>query len=221
MIEAKRGWAQTISTRQDYTEITGELGTRYEAALNTYKPFACGIVLHPAIDAAIQLRNENHLSAADIRRVELKVNPLVLELTGKQAPETGLEGKFSVYHAVAVALIEGAAGEKQFSDRAVRDPAVQALRARVVPIVDASVTTERVDLAIELGDGRVLQRRIEHAVGSLENPMSDADLERKFTDLAAGIMPAAQARKVMALCRQAESLRDAGEIARAAVGRKS
>ena len=61
MIEAKRGWANTISTKQDYSEITGGLGKRYEAALNTYKPFACGIVMHPAIDAAIQLRDENKL----------------------------------------------------------------------------------------------------------------------------------------------------------------
>jgi 2-methylcitrate dehydratase PrpD len=55
MIEAKRGWANTISTKQDYREILDGLGERYEADLNTYKPFACGIVLHPAIDAAVRL----------------------------------------------------------------------------------------------------------------------------------------------------------------------
>jgi 2-methylcitrate dehydratase PrpD len=89
MIEAKRGWANTISTKQDYREITGELGQRYEAALNTYKPFACGIVLHPAIDAAIQLRNENSLTAAQVKSIDMKVNPLVLELTGKKTPKAG------------------------------------------------------------------------------------------------------------------------------------
>ncbi len=87
MIEAKRGWANTISTKQDYNEILGDLGKRYEAALNTYKPFACGIVMHPAIDAAIQLRNENKLTADQIERVDLKVHPLVLELTGKKTPQ--------------------------------------------------------------------------------------------------------------------------------------
>lgn len=61
MLEAKRGWAHTISTKQDFTEITEGLGTRYEAALNTYKPFACGIVIHPALDAAIQLRDRYQL----------------------------------------------------------------------------------------------------------------------------------------------------------------
>ena len=89
MIEAKRGWANTVSTKQDYGGILDGLGSRYEALLNTYKPFACGIVMHPAIDAVIQLRNENRLTADQIERVDLKVHPLVLELTGKKTPQTG------------------------------------------------------------------------------------------------------------------------------------
>ena len=72
---------------------------------NTYKPFACGIVIHPSIDGCIQLRNPHGCAAADIERVELRVHPLVLELTGKKTPPTGLEGKFSVYHACAAGLI--------------------------------------------------------------------------------------------------------------------
>ena len=215
MIEAKRGWANTISTKQDYSQIVDGLGARYEAALNTYKPFACGIVMHPAIDAAIQLRNENKLSADQVKAIDMKVNPLVLELTGKTAPKTGLEGKFSIYHAVAIALIEGAGGEKQFTDRAVNDPTVVALRAKVNPIVDPSIKPEQVEMTIVLDDGRRLNRRIEHAVGSLEKPMSDADLERKFLDLADGVMPETQAKRVMDMCWKVETLDNAGDIPRA------
>jgi 2-methylcitrate dehydratase PrpD len=217
MIEARRGWANTISTKQDYREITEGLGTRYEAALNTYKPFACGIVMHPAIDAAVQLRNENHLTADAIERVDMKVHPLVLELTGKTAPRTGLEGKFSITHAVAVALVEGAGGEKQFSDRAVNDPVVVGLRARVKPVVDPAIRPEQVELTVVLKDGRSLPRRIEHAIGSVERPMSDAALETKFTDLAEGILPDAQVRRVMDLCWRIAELPDAGDVARAGV----
>jgi len=217
MIEAKRGWANTISTKQDYTEITGGLGQHYEAALNTYKPFACGIVMHPAIDAAIQLRNENKFTPDQIERVELKVHPLVLELTGKKTPNEGLEGKFSIYHAVAVALVEGAGGEKQFSDRAVRDPVIVGLRARVVPTVTPGIKPEQVDMTVVLKDGRSLHKYIEHAVGSLEVPMTDHALEKKFTDLADGIIPADQARRVMDLCWGVEKLTDVGEIARSGV----
>jgi 2-methylcitrate dehydratase PrpD len=214
MIEAKRGWANTISTKQDYTEITSGLGTRYETALNTYKPFACGIVLHPAIDAAIQLRNENKLTPEEIERIDLKVHPLVLELTGKKTPQLGLEGKFSVYHAVAVALAEGAGGEKQFSDRAVKDPTVVSLRSRVFPVITPGIDPAQVDMTIVLKDGRQLHRYIEHAVGSVEVPMTDQQLEAKFADLAAGILPASMIRKVMEACWSVESLADAAEIAK-------
>jgi 2-methylcitrate dehydratase PrpD len=220
MIEAKRGWANTISTKQDYAQITEGLGQRYEAALNTYKPFACGIVIHPAIDAAIQLRNENRLTADQIARIDLKVHPLVLELTGKKTPQIGLEGKFSEYHSVAVAIIEGAAGEKQYSDRAVRDPQVIALRDRVNAVVDPSVKPEQVDMTITLKDGRTLHKHIEHAIGSVEVPMTDQQLEAKFTDLAEAVLPAAQVRKLIETCWQVERLPAAGAIAKAGVLKK-
>ena len=217
MIEAKRGWANTISTKQDYREITEGLGQRYEAALNTYKPFACGIVLHPAIDAAIQLRNENKLTPDQIDRIDLLVNPLVLELTGKKTPNEGLEGKFSVYHAVAIAIVEGNGGEKQFSDRAVRDPVVVGLRSKVFPVVDPAIKSEQVDMTITLKDGRRLHKFIQQAVGSVEVPMSDAALEAKFSDLAEGILPKEQTRKLMDACWNLEKLPSAAAVAKAAV----
>ena len=217
MIEAKRGWAYTISTKQHFGKITDGLGQRYEAALNTYKPFACGIVLHPAIDAAILLRNENQLAADQIESINVRVNPLVMELTGRKTPQSGLEGKFSIYHAVAIAIVEGAAGEKQFSDRAVRDPAIVALRSRVVPVADASVKPEQVELTVVLKDGRTLKKTIRHAIGSIERPMSDAALETKFSDLADGILPPAQIRRLMDTCWNLETLSSASAIAQAAV----
>jgi len=216
MIEARRGWANTVSTKQDYREITDELGTRFESALNTYKPFACGIVLHPALDAAIQLRNANGLKPDQITRIELRVHPLVLELTGKTTPMTGLEGKFSVYHAVAVAVLQGMAGPKQFTDRIVQEPAVVALRAKVVATVDPAIRAEQVDMSVVLNDDRRLHKFIEHAVGSVDAPMTDRALELKFADLADGILPQAQTRQLMQACWNLEGLVDAADVVRLA-----
>lgn len=215
-IEAKSGWANVLSTERNYAEITEKFGQTYQVSLNTYKPFACGIVIHPTIDGCIQLRGEYQLTAAEIDRVELRVHPLVLELTGKKTPQTGLEGKFSVYHAAAVAIVEGAAGEQQFSDRAVRNPEIMALRDRVSTVVDPSMKEDQVRITITLRDGRKLEKYIEHAVGSVQNPMSDRDLEAKFTGQAEGILPAAQAKRAMDLCWDVETLPNAGSIAEAA-----
>jgi 2-methylcitrate dehydratase PrpD len=220
-IEAKRGFANVLSTAFKSGEVTDRLGETWEIALNTYKPFACGIVEHPAIDGCIQLRNEHTLKAGDIESVALKVHPLVLELTGKITPQRGLEGKFSVYHSCAVALIHGAAGEAQYSDEAVRDPKVIALRDRVTAAVDKSMHEDQVHVTIRLKNGRTLECYVEHAVGSLGRPMSDADLEAKFRGLAEGILSKPETDELIRLCWDIGKLKDAGEVARASVpGRK-
>ncbi len=90
-LEAPRGFAQVVSTKYDWNEITGELGSRFEISFNTYKPFACGIVIHPTIDAATQLRAKG-VSAEDVERVELRVHPLVLELTARRNRRTDCRG---------------------------------------------------------------------------------------------------------------------------------
>jgi 2-methylcitrate dehydratase PrpD len=215
-IEAKAGWANTLSARRDYREITDRLGESWEIALNTYKPFACGVVIHPAIDGCIRLRRQHGLTLEQVDRVELRVHPLVLELTGKKTPATGLEGKFSVYFAAAVAIADGAAGERQFSGAKVRDAAIVAVRDRVSAIVDPSLAEDQAHVAILLKDGRRLEVFVEHAVGSRDNPMTDAALEAKFADLAEGVLPADRVRRLMDLCWRAESLASAAEIAQAA-----
>lgn len=215
-LEGKDGWAQTVSRQVRWEEVTEGLGRSWEAALNTYKPFACGIVTHPAIDAAIQLHDQDGMKADQIAAIELRANPLVLSLTGKTEPATGLEGKFSITHCIAVGLMFGAAGEKQFQDRVVRDPAVIALRKLVSVKTDPAVSTAQCDLIVRLKDGRVFSRHIDTAIGSLEKPMSDTALEAKFLDLSETILPRAQAQGLMEQCWKIEQQPDAGALARAA-----
>jgi 2-methylcitrate dehydratase PrpD len=215
-IEGKSGWANVLSATRNYQEITENYGKTYEISLNTYKPFACGIVIHPTIDACIQLRNEHKLTADQIERVDLRVHPLVLELTGNKTPRTGLESKFSVYFAAALAIVQGSAGMRDFNDQNARSPVIAALRDRVAATVDSSIKEEQVRATVTLKDGRTLEKFIEHVVGSLARPMSDADLEAKFMGLVEDVLPAAQARRLMDLCWRIESLPNAAELAAAA-----
>ena len=216
VLEGKDGWAQALSRGVKWPEVTEGLGSHFEAALNTYKPFACGIVAHPAIDAAIQLREAHNLKPDDIAAIQLHANPLVLSLTGKTEPATGLEGKFSIYHCVAVGLAFGAAGEKQFQDAVVCDPAVIALRRKVSVLSDAAVDPAQCDLTVRLQDGRSYSRHIQDVIGSLKNPMSDQALETKFFGLTEGILRNAQARRLLEECRTIDQAPDAGAVARIA-----
>jgi 2-methylcitrate dehydratase PrpD len=210
-LEAHFGWFNVLSTERNPAALDGE---NWEILKNSYKPFACGLVVHPVIDGCIQLRSANHLAADMIERVEVAVHPRVMQITAIKDPKTGLEGKFSVYHAAAVAIVEGAAGERQFSDDTVRSPTTVALRKRVFPTPDASIGKDQARVTIALKNGERLMLFVEHAVGSVENPMSDRMIEDKFSGLAEGILPAARARSIVEMCWRADELADAGEIAR-------
>ncbi len=178
-LEAPRGLMQVFSEKCDWKEITERLGETWEIALNAYKPFACGIVIHPSIDGCVQFRAQG-ITPEQVQSITVRVHPLVLELTGKKTPKTGLEGKFSVYHSCAVGLIYGQAGEHEYTDQVVNDPKVIALRDKVQAIVDESMPEDAADLELVTIDGKPHQVKVEHAVGSLEKPMTEPQLKAKF-----------------------------------------
>ena len=167
----------------------------------------------------MQLKKENGLTGAEVEKVELTVAPLVLELTGKRTPQVGLEGKFSVFHSCAVALLYGAAGEKEYSDAMVRDPKVIALRDRVDATIDKSLRDDEVYVRVTLKDGRKLEKYVKNAIGSREVPMSNEQLEAKFRDMVDDVLGAKQSAELLALAWSIEGLKDAAEICRVSTPR--
>jgi 2-methylcitrate dehydratase PrpD len=214
-LEAPRGFIQTVSLKHDWEEITGELGRRFEISFNAYKPFACGIVIHPTIDAATQLRARG-VKAEEVERVELRVHSLVLELTGKKEPQDGLQGKFSVYHGFAAGLVFGRAGEGEYDDAIVTREDLVALRRKVVATVDDSIAEEAADVTAILRDGRRVHVRVDHAIGSLERPMTDADLEAKFHGLADPVIGAGKADEAIGACWKLAQAHDVSAVVTAA-----
>ncbi|MDB5941545.1 MAG: MmgE/PrpD [Ramlibacter sp.] len=215
-LEAPRGFAQTVSTKNDWSQVTGELGQRFEISLNTYKPFACGIVIHPGIDACAQLRGQG-VRPEQVERIELKVHSLVLELTGNKEPQDGLQAKFSVYHGCAAGLTFGRAAEDEFADEVVNRPDMVALRRKVVATVDDSIDEASVDVTAVLGDGRRVHVFVEHAIGSLRNPMTDALLEGKFHGLADPVLGAAVTGRLIEACWGMGSAADVRRVVELAV----
>ncbi len=198
-LEAPRGMMQTISSKNDWTEITDELGQRFEISFNTYKPFACGIVIHPCIDACARLRAQG-VSAEQVERIEIKVHSLVLELTGKKEPSNGLQAKFSVYHGCAAGLTFGRAAEEEFADAIVNRADMVALRRKVVATIDDAISEDSADVTVVLHDGRRVRVVVEHAIGSMHNPMTDALLEGKFAGLTNPVLGEGRTRDLIAAC---------------------
>ena len=212
-LEGPNGFGRVLSTSADFARAVAGIGERHELLQNTYKPFACGLVVHPAIDGCIRLRNEAGVRASEVERVELEVHPLTLHLTGKTRPTSGLEGKFSVYHAAAAALLDGAGGEAQFSDARVRADDAVALRAKVEARVVPGLALEAANVAITLRNGQRHELRIAHCIGSRRQPMTDGQLEDKFRAQCEAVIGAARTKAALAALWRLEQLGDLRDLA--------
>lgn len=176
-IEGPRGLAALTSEETELDVIVDGLGSTWHTADNTFKPYACGIVSHAVIDAGVALRAR--VPADEIRRVDVRVNPVVIDVMGIADPHNGLQSKFSVFHCFTVGFLRGAAGPQQFSDEEARADDVVRLRRRVHVTTDPTVAKDEAYVTVVLADGQRLQEHVEHATGSLSKPMTDAQLRDK------------------------------------------
>jgi 2-methylcitrate dehydratase PrpD len=207
IVEGTRGYCRIYSDVARPEALTDELGSRWEITRNGHKPYACGVVLHPPIDAVIAIRSAAPVAPRDVSAIELRVHPHVVSITGTVEPETGLASKFSIYHSAAVALIDGAAGIVQYTDQRALDPEVIALRRKVTVTTDESLRTDQAHARIRAG-GHVHEAAIEHASGTVANPMTDGAIEAKFFANAGPVIGAVRAQQVRDLVWKLDALDD-------------
>jgi aconitate decarboxylase len=233
-LEAKRGWANVVGVTKESLDKSLEkwlgfeptsqalgLGLptpkqpgRWEILRNSFKPFPCGIVIHPIIDGCAQLHQDmatQSLGSKDVKSVELSVHPLVLELTGKRTPKDGLEGKFSCYHGAAIGLIYGKGTPSQYEDAVVQDSHVIAVRDKANATADKSLGADEAKIILTMNDGTVLKKHVLHAVGSTEVPLTNKMLEEKFKDQCASVL-GDRLNDVSASLRNIEQATDVREL---------
>ncbi len=212
ILEGRRGFAAVLSAKSDLSKATDALGERWELHMNGLKPYACGVVNHPLIDAMIAMRAKPGVTPQAVERVAAQVHPLVLELVNRQHPQVGLEGKFSYHHSMAVGLVDGGAFPAQYTDARVKDPVITALRDRISAAVDTSLAEDQAVVTLTLKDGRSYTERVEHATGAPENPMTDARLNAKFRSLTADVLPKAQSEALLARLWAMDAVPDVREV---------
>jgi 2-methylcitrate dehydratase PrpD len=184
-LEGERGFLRVAVAQPDWAALTRELGHSWELLKNTYKPYPCGVVLNPVIDACIELRRDARWSLDDIEQIELTGHPLLRERTDRPGVRTGRQSQVSAQHAVAVVLARGKAGLDEFSDAAVADPSLRVLAGKLRFIDDASWPVESARVSIVLRSGERVSHRVQAARGSLAAPLANAELDDKLRELAA------------------------------------
>jgi 2-methylcitrate dehydratase PrpD len=163
-----------------------DLGTRWRIREQYFKPYPVCRWAQPAIEAALALRRAHALAADDIARVRIESFAEAVAL-GSQCmrPRTTDEAQYSITYPVATALVAGTMDTAALAPAALADPVVEALLARI-ELVEAPELSRRFPaerfarVRITLRDGRVFASRDAVARGSAENPLDDAELQRKF-----------------------------------------
>jgi 2-methylcitrate dehydratase PrpD len=192
ILEGEVGFGAALARDPDWSLAIEGLGERYNILSITQKNHGCCGHTFAAIDAALALRERGAL-AADIAAVRVDAYQTALDVTGNVAPATAFEAKFSLPYVVAHAFVHGSVRLDAFTPERMRDPAVlqlmRRLELRADPALTAGFPTMRAArVSITTTSGEVLEHHAPYRKGDPESPLSDAELNDKFDELAGPVL---------------------------------
>jgi len=183
-LEGPLGWARACGDTFERSAIETALGTSWELERNTYKPYPCGIVLHAVIDACLAIAADHAIEAATIANINVIGDALLLA-RGDRPVHDERDARVSLHHVAAVAFLYGKAGIEEFTPALVHKPEVVALRSKVQAVLDQQLQIGAARVEVHLADGTIHTRELVHAKGSIEQPLSMAELQAKVRTLTA------------------------------------
>ncbi|HEV2673052.1 MAG TPA: MmgE/PrpD family protein [Aliidongia sp.] len=211
-IEGANGFLAVMASNPDLSGLTKAFGGRWELSRNTYKPYPCGVVINPVIDACLAWRDQDGVDPAALSEIVVFGNPLLLQRADRADIQSSRESQVSAQHAIAVSLLFGTPGLQAFSDEAVFDASVALLRRKVRLIAEDTVPVEAARIIFRCRDGSARTVVITKARGSLDHPLSDTELEDKFHRLTSARLDREAREALCARVWSAESLPDVREL---------
>ncbi len=233
IIEGRYGLYRTYvrDASPDWNALLGGLGREFPLlAKHGFKVWpACGYT-RATNTAVLELRNEHHLQPDDVETITViggtgGAQLLSEPLEAKRRPKLSIDGKFSIPFTTAIMMTHGDVRLRDYTDAALRDPAVLAMADRVSWRADPAATVpvggesalSRPTVEIRLRDGRLLSRKADGVPGDPRHPVSQDQLEAKFRDcvsFAARPVAAKNVERAIALIRDLEDIDDVAEIVR-------
>ncbi len=215
VLENPWGFFKILGDGFDPDKISGRLGNPYTIVTPgvSIKPYPSGVLSHPSMNAMLDLVKEHNLKPGDVAEIRLYAGSNILNPLRYALPQTGLEGKFSLPFCLTSILIRHRAGIREFSDEFVRSPEVQEMMKRVKTIHDPEIEAKGYAkilsrLEVSLKDGRILKKDSGPYKGGPENPLSEAELDEKFSTCAELALPREKFFQALALLKEIEKLKD-------------
>ena len=202
VMEGEAGYGRAMGAGPDWDKALATLGEDFHITRMTFKNHACCGHTFAAIDGALALKNRMQVKPAEIEDLEVATYRAGLEVAHYENPTTPAEARFSLKYVVATGLTHGSVRLAAFDQERIEDPATRALMKRIRvsldPELDAAFPAQRAArVAIQAGG-----RRAEHLqptrIGDPDAPLSDAQLEDKYLELAAPVIGPERAKEELA-----------------------
>ncbi|HEY7388447.1 MAG TPA: MmgE/PrpD family protein [Bryobacteraceae bacterium] len=211
---------QDPAAHRDFSRIDNGLGTHWESRNSSFKPFPAAHVIHPYISALLRIRERHAITAEDVELIECPVAPFIVGIVcepveEKWAPASDSHGRVSLQYTLAETLYCGELGKHAYRADKVRHPEILDLARRVSYYADPELPGPgrfKGIVRITLRDGRSFEEVEEYNRGSLQNPMSEAELLDKFHDNAASFLLSHERHALAQLILKLEELPDASAL---------
>ena len=220
VLEGDAGYGKALShgnAGPDWSRITATLGKDFHINRMTFKNHACCGHSFAAIDGALAVKQVMNIAADEIARIRIGAYRATLEVAGYETPQTPAEARFSTKYTVATALTHGNVRLAAFEPPRMADAATRELMTRIEmtidPELDAAFPGQRAArVTIETKDGRRMEHLQPTRKGDPDMPLTDADLEGKYLELATPVVGDARARALLGQLWALESQRDLGAL---------
>lgn len=183
----------------------------WEVLQNTFKPYAACLVTHPIIESAQEIYRSSR--GRRVERAIAHVNPMVLRFAAKTAPQTPLEGKFSVAYCTALALCGHRVGEADFTYERLQDPDICDMEGRVQLSVEDEMEETAGSVTVTFSDGGEMTIDTPLAKGNPGNPLGWEGLHWKFMSLVEPVLGDGKAVDLFSLIREFGDGKDLNQVA--------
>src|SRR5215210_2737726 len=214
VIEGKFGFLNVFCSNADLAKLTAGLGEVWETLTVSHKRYAAHGTAHVPMTAALALKAEHRFAGEDIASVVVAGNEkIVTHHDIKEPNEIGM-AQYSVPFCMAVAFLRDPLDPDVFSEEAVNDPAIRALTRKVKVEVLKNVPKEQGKasrVTVKLKDGRELVKQMHSYPGMPEEPLTTANLRRKF-DILTAALPPDKADRIFTQLLALEEVKDLREM---------
>ena len=219
-LDGEWGFFQVLGGGADVPRIVPTLGNPFSIVDPgvSVKPYPCGSLGHPTMDAMLKLVTDHDVKPEQIARVRVRAGSNILNPLRYKTAKTELEAKFCLPFMMSAIALRRRAGIREFTDEFVASAPVQAMMTKVDTVFDQQIEARGFDkmrsiVDVDLADGRKLsQPSDERYRGGPEKPFTRAELHEKFTDCASLVLSADRIKRALDAIESVERLANVREL---------